>query len=53
MVYEMPAVLPVEMEGSTYIDEHHSPRYSDDKVGETGDGEKEQESMVEQEKGVK
>ena len=42
VVYEMPAALPVEMEGSTYIDEHHPPRYSDDRVAEAGDGQKEQ-----------
>ena len=52
MVYEMSAALPAEMEGSTYVDEHHPPRYSDNRVAEAGDREKEQGRRMEQEKGV-
>ena len=51
MVYEMPAALPVEIEGSTYIDEHHPPGYSEERLAEAGDGEKEPGRLTEQEKG--
>ena len=37
----MPVTPPAEMEGSTYIDEHHPHGHSDDKVGDAGDREEE------------
>ena len=46
----MPAALPAEMEGSTYIDEHHPPGYSDERVAEAADGEKKNGRIMEQEK---
>ena len=48
MMYEMPAAPPAEMEGSTYIDEHHPLGHGDDDVGEAGDREKRQVRIVEQ-----
>lgn len=52
MVYEMPAALPAEMEGSTYIDERHPLGDSDDRVGEAGEGRERQWKITEQEKEV-
>ena len=53
VVYEMPAPLPAEMEGSTYINEHRPPGYSEERLAEAGDGEKEPGRLTEQEKGEK